>query len=212
MTRIQSTLLGHAVRYFAASQMLPLAVIHLGWVLLLAAASTGADAPAERLAPLGRAIVRFYQTLGGVGADGRGDETHLLVVWGKLAFAIYLLGLLWRWLTRRRETPWSFRRRLAWSTSVAAIGWGTTLAIVPQAQPDVPGTLLLWLVVTLGAFATTAWVLALLRLADLLGAEPGARQRAAADVATVQDRDAGEPRSVAVPQPHRDAIVQRPAR
>lgn len=212
MTRLQSTLLGHAARYFAASQMLPLVVIHLGWVLLLAAASTGADAPAERLAPLGRAIVRLYQTLGGVGADGRGDESHLLVVWGKLAFAIYLLGLIWRWLTRRQETPWSFRRRLAWSTSVASLGWGLMLAIVPQAQPDVAGTLLLWLAITVGAFVSTAWVLALLRLADRLGAERGARQRAAADVATVQHRKAGEPRSGAAPKLPHDAIVQRPAR
>lgn len=168
-------LLVQLVRYVASAQYFGMVVLHAAW-MLLALGTWGNDASGgfEELTKL---LVRAFVRLGGVDADGHGDEGTIFAAWGRLSLGLYLVAAAWRaWRGERR--PWAWWRVVLLSTAVALAGF--VFAMWP-ASADQPGELAFVAVaMTLATGVSTAWAVGASRLADLLVA---AIQRAPARTA-----------------------------
>lgn len=157
-----------AIRWAAASQALPVVVIHGVWMLL--AAHTWTEAyPNDHVAGVvvDKAMV-FYVWLGGMGPDGHhGDADSLLAAWFKLSLPLYLLAELWRWKRGPRpSTRWWLI--VFWSAAIALAGYSfalwPALPTVGNAQ-DAPWFLTM---MTIAASLATAWAVVSRRLGERL--------------------------------------------
>jgi hypothetical protein len=167
---IGAALAVHAIRYLAASQAFAMVFFHAGW-MLLAVATWGHVAGADSgTAAVTRTLVRAYAWLGGVDANGHGDAHSLMVVWARIALAVYAFEVLWRWRFGRRAPMRLWR--------VAGISWltaqlGYVVALVPTGSL-IDATVVIVLFPLL-ACAATVWSIAVHRFAESIVAriEPG---------------------------------------
>lgn len=83
----------HVVRFLAASQATVALVLHGAWILLVIATWQASD-PGGDATSVTRPLLRAFVWLGGIGPDGRGDETHLARAMALLAVPFYLLASL----------------------------------------------------------------------------------------------------------------------
>lgn len=71
-------------------------IAHGAWILLALTTwrQGGVNAATDLMAQSMHAIV----WPGGIDADGHGNETHLLAVWGKLSLVVYACNAVCRWI------------------------------------------------------------------------------------------------------------------
>ena len=71
-------------------------IAHGAWILLALTTwrQGGVNAATYLMAQSMHAIV----WPGGIDADGHGNETHLLAVWGKLSLVVYACNAVCRWI------------------------------------------------------------------------------------------------------------------
>jgi hypothetical protein len=116
------------IRLFAASQAMAMVAVHAAW-LLLAIAVWGHAGDSEVMDAVGKRLLRAYAWLGGIGPDGRGDETRLMLVWAKLSFVVYGVEVLLR-MVRGERRPIALWRLALGSGAVAFAG--VLFALRPQ--------------------------------------------------------------------------------
>src|SRR5688500_10812462 len=96
-----------ALRYLASTQLFGMVVLHAGWMLLAAATWGYGASEGEGAGLVTRPLLRAFVALGGVDAQGHGDENSIFRVWLLLSLPVYALVSLWRALRPGRK-PWSF--------------------------------------------------------------------------------------------------------
>ena len=156
-------ILVQGIRYFAAAQAFPMVFFHAGWILLAVATWGHAAEPGGAVGAVTRGLVRAYGWLGGVDAQGHGDEDGLMVVWARLALVLYAIEAVWRWLFGERK-PVRLLRIAALSTGVALVGY--VAAFLPTG--DLAEAALVVIGFSMLAGLATAWSVGMHRLAAAL--------------------------------------------
>jgi hypothetical protein len=151
-----------AIRLFAASQAVGMVFVHAAW-LLLAIALWRHHAEGSMVDALGTRLLRSYAWLGGIGPDGRGDETGMMLVWGKISVVVYALDALLR-AVRRGRRPIAMWRVAIGSALVVFAGF--LFAFWPKGL-DADAWLLATMFAVFGLGATF-WAVGAHRLGELL--------------------------------------------
>jgi hypothetical protein len=151
------------LRYLASTQLFGMVVLHAGWMLLAAAMWGHGAAEGEGVALVTRPLLRAFAALGGVDAQGHGDENSIFQVWLVLSLPVYLLLSLWRWLRPDRK-PWGFWRRVLVSTGVAAAGY--TFAFLGDARNQDVAVAIIGFTVATGL--ASVWGLGVQHLVELV--------------------------------------------
>ena len=156
-------LVTQAIRYFAAAQAFPMVFFHAGWILLAVATWGHAAGPESAVGAVSQVLVRAYTWMGGVDANGHGDEDGLMVVWAKLALLVYAAEALWRLAFGERK-PMRLLRIAMVSTGVALVGY--IAAFLPTG--DLAEAALVVIGFSTLAGLATAWSVGMHRLAAAL--------------------------------------------
>lgn len=152
-----------ALRYVAATQSFAMVFFHAGWILLAMATWGGPDGAHGGVGAVTRVLVQAFVWLGGVDARGHGDGDTLMVVWARLALAVYLLDTAWRRLFGTPR-PIGLRRIAVGSWLLAQVGY--IVAMVPTG--DLAEAAIVLLLFPLLAALATVWAVAMRRLAQRL--------------------------------------------
>lgn len=150
------------LRYLASTQIFGMVVLHAGWMLFAAATWSYGASEGEGAALVTRPLMRAFAALGGVDAQGHGDENSIFQVWLILSLPVYVLLSLWRALRPARK-PWSFWRCVMVSTLLAAAGY--TFAFLGDSRNE--GVLVAIIGFTVATALASAWGLGAQRLAEL---------------------------------------------
>jgi hypothetical protein len=153
----------HVTRYLAASQAFAMVFFHAGWMLLSVATWGHLAGPDSEIGTVTRVLMRAYAWLGGLDASGYGDANSMMVVWAKIALAIYALESLWR-LKFGRRAPMKLWLVAGISWLVAQVGY--VFALLPTGA--LGATTLILVLFPLLAGAATAWSVAAHRFADII--------------------------------------------
>lgn len=170
----------HLVGLLASSQATFAVVLHAGWVFFLMGALLIPQEPGtpSLMQWLGHALLRGLEWIGAVernGAHGHGDAGTVARAMATLTPVIYLLQLGIAHL-RRGRPAWSMARKALLSLTVALLGYGTALALLPDGAFGA-----LWflgLVLAVLAGVATFWALLVRRVGDAVLRELGMAQPA----------------------------------
>lgn len=127
----------HLIGLLASSQAMPAVMLHAAWIFLLLGGLLIPDAgggPQSVAGSLGRGLLQALTWIGALernGGNHHGDLATVMRALATLTPAIYLGQLLLAYL-RRGRTPWSMARKALLSMVVAAAGYATALALLPD--------------------------------------------------------------------------------
>jgi hypothetical protein len=162
-TSLGATLAIHVTRYLAASQAFAMVFFHAGWMLLAVATWGHLAGPDSEIRTVTHVLMRAYAWLGGLDANGHGDANSMMVVWAKIALAIYALESLWR-LKFGKRAPMKLWRVAGISWLVAQLGY--VFALLPTGA--IGATTVILILFPLLAGVATVWSVAAHRFADVI--------------------------------------------
>jgi hypothetical protein len=169
MNPITRVLLVQAIRYVVALQAFGMVVLHAGWMLLAAATWGDVDGGGD----ISRLFLRAFVWLGGVDADGHGDEGTVFAAWGKVSVGVWVLDAAWRAL-RGPRPPWALWKATLLSGAIALAGYAFAM------WPSTRGGLgeVSWVLVgfTIATTVSTFWALAARRIGEWVIARIGRSQ------------------------------------
>lgn len=151
------------VRYIAATQCFAMVFFHAGWILLAVATWAHLGGPDSAIGALTRVFVSAFAWLGGVDSQGQGDGSTLMIVWAKIALAIYLVEALWRRLYGAPR-PVGLGRIAVVSWLIAQAGY--VVAILPTG--GLAESMIVLVLFPILAAVSTVWAVAMHRLAKLV--------------------------------------------
>lgn len=161
----------HLIGLFASSQATVAVMLHAAWIFLLLMGLLIPEAggsPQLATEQLGRALLRALEWIGAVERDGgryHGDLGTVTRALAALTPVIYLGRLLIERL-RRGRPAWSMARKSLLSMTVAAFGYATALAMLPDDALSGLWVMGVFAVLLTGLF--TFWALLVRKACDAL--------------------------------------------